>query len=126
MIAAPDLEFTQQPGCLVVSLHGRDILEKKSATLRAIAESLKASNLRNALVDARGVPGPITFMDRFQLGTLSGRYLAGTTIAVLARADQADPRKLGQLVARNRGTTVEVFIDPAAAEAWLRQRVPPA
>jgi hypothetical protein len=121
MSESPALEFQPKPGCLVVLMRGRDILEKKVATIQAIAEQLKGRGLRAALIDARGVPGAPTFMDRFQLGVTAGRFLCGIAIGVLARVDQADPQKLGQLVARNRGVDVEVFTESAAADAWLQK-----
>ena len=122
MKAQPDLTYSIRPGCLLVLVRGRQIVENKSATIQAIAEEARKASVRAALLDTREVPGPVSFMDRFQLGALAGRYLSGVSIGVLARPDQADPQKIGQLVAKNRGVAVEVFTDPAAAEAWIKQR----
>lgn len=121
-VSEPVLEFQVRPGCLLVLVTGRDILERKAVTLQAIAAALKTHQRRAAMLDVRAVPGPITFMDRFQLGVLAGCYLAGIAVGVLARPDQADPQRIGQLVARNRGTEVQVFTDPIDAEAWLQAR----
>lgn len=121
-VSEPVLEFQVRPGCLLILVRGRDILERKAATLQAIAAALKTHHRRAALLDVRAVPGPITFMDRFQLGVLAGRYLAGVAIGVLAQPEQADPQRIGQLVAKNRGAEVQVFTDPAGAETWLQAR----
>ena len=118
----PALEFRPQPGCLLITVRTREILEQKAATIQTIASTLKNGDLRAALLDTREVPGPVTFMDRFQLGVAAGRFLRGLSIGVLARADQADPQKIGQLVARNRGVEVEVFTDPALADAWVQKQ----
>lgn len=120
------LKFSLRPGCLMVSVQGRQIVENKAATIQQIADKMREHAVRAALLTTHGVPGPVSFMDRFQLGTLAGRYLAGMSIGVLARPDQADPQKIGQLVAKNRGVAVEVFTDPAAAEAWVKQHAPKA
>ena len=121
MSEQPALEFDLKPGCLRVMLRGRDIIQQKATVIQAIADELKRTHRRAALVDARAVPGPLSFMDRFQLGTTAGRYLAGTAIGVLARSDQADPHKIGQLVARNRGVDVEVFTEATLAETWMQR-----
>lgn len=126
MPAAHELEFEDRPGCLSIRVHGRHILEHKADTIRFIADALKARQLSALLLDCRALPGELTFMDRFQLGLQAGRYLAGVRVCVLARPDQADPQKIGQLVARNRGTDVTTVTDPAVAEAWVAALSRPA
>lgn len=123
MSAPPSLEFQARPGCLFVVVRGREILENKSVTIQAIAAALKEHQVKAALLDVRAVPGILTFMDRFQLGTHAGRFLGGMSIGVLARSDQADPQRIGQLVAQNRGVDVQVFTEATEADAWLNKRV---
>ena len=87
----------------------------------AIASVIAERPIKGALVDLREVPGPYTFMDRYQLGEVAGRHLAGTPIAVVMHEEQADPQRIGMLVARNRGANIEVFTEESEARAWLQK-----
>lgn len=97
------------------------MIDQKEASIKEIAEALNAQPVNAALVDMREVEGPYTFMDRYQLGELAGRYLAKIPLAVLALEIQTDKQRIGQLVAVNRGAKMEVFTDPDAAMAWLKK-----
>jgi hypothetical protein len=95
-------------------------------TFQALAAAIQTRSPRATLVDLRAVPGPITFMDRYQIGEHTGRYLSGVTVAALMNEEQTDKERIGQKVAMNRGARVEVFIDPAQADAWLKKYYAPA
>ena len=125
MTAPPSLQFEFKAGGLTVRVNDRSFLEQKEASFTSIAASIQELNPRATLVDLWHLPGLATFMDRFELGEMAGRYLANLTLAVLVRPDQADPRRIGQLAARNRGAHVELFTDRIAAEAWLAEQTRP-
>jgi hypothetical protein len=118
-VSTPDISFERESNYLVVRAHTRYVLAEKDAACMTIAAAFAAQPIKAALVDLREVPGPYSFMDRFGLGEAAGRYLAGTPIAALLTDEQADPERIGQLAARNRGANVEVFLDLAAARAWM-------
>jgi len=120
-----DLHFALEAGCLTVRATSRHILVNKEEAFLAIASAIQAQLVKAALVDLREVPGPITFTDRYQLGELAGRHLIGTPIATLVLEEQADPERIGRIVARNRGANVEVFTDLADAQAWLKKYLTP-
>ena len=126
MSDSPIFQFEEKHGCLLIRVHGRDILEKKAATFQALAAAIKTRSPKATLVDLHAVPGRITFMDRYQIGELTGRHFSGVVLAALMTEAQADKERIGQKVARNRGAIVEVFTDPAAAEAWLEKHAAPA
>jgi hypothetical protein len=126
MSGTPNLLFEYQSGCLIVRVRSRDIIDRQVETFQAIAAGIKAQPVRATLVDLREVPGPVTFMDRYRLGENAGRFLTRLNIAVLVREEQGDKERIGQLVAKNRGTTVEVFTDPLEADAWLKKYFNPA
>jgi hypothetical protein len=126
MSGTPKLLFERQSGCLVVRVRTRDFIDRQAETFQAIADGIKAQPVRATLVDLREVPGPLTFMDRYRVGESTGRFLTGLVIAALVREDQADQERIGKLVAKNRGAPVEVFVDPAEADAWLKQHFDPA
>jgi hypothetical protein len=115
------LQFEYASGCLTVRATGRGMIEHKEASIKAIAEAIEARPTKAVLVDMRGLLPPFSFMDRYQIGELTGKYLSGIPIAALALEEQTDKQRIGQLVAINRGARVEVFIDAAIAEAWLKK-----
>ena len=126
MADSPTFRFEKANDCLIVRALTREILEKKAATFQALAAAIKARSPKATLVDLRAVPGPVTFMDRYQVGEQTGRFLSGLTVAALMREEQTDKERIGQKVAMNRGARVEVFTDPTAAEAWLKKYATPA
>ena len=117
--------YAYESDCLKIRATGRYIIEQQDAAARAIASVIASQPVRTALLDLRDVPGPYTFMDRVQLGEAAGRHLLGTPIAVILREEQADPDRIGKVVARNRGANVEVFTNEAEALAWLQKYLTP-
>lgn len=118
----PDsLQVESRAGGLIIRLHGRGIIDRKEATVRAILKVVDEHQPRAVLIDLLAVPGPFIFMDRYQLGELAGRYFSGKSIAALIHEGQANHDRIGKLVAANRGALVEVFTDSAAAETWLKK-----
>ena len=98
------------------------MVDDKETTIRAIAETLQARSPKAVLVDMRNIPGSLTFMDRYQMGELAGKHLMGFHLAVLAQEEQADPKRIGQVVAQNRGARLEaVFTKEESAMKWLKQ-----
>lgn len=120
-----DLQFDYESGCLIVRASGPYFLEQKEAAIKAIAAAIKAQPVKAVLVDLRAVPGHPTFMDRYQLGELAGRYLTHGPIAVLAHEKQTDPQRIGKIVANNRGAKVEIVTDLVEAEKWLKKYIGP-
>ncbi len=118
------LQLEYRDDCLVIRPQGRDILDRMAATMQAIADAIRAQPVRATLIDMVALPGPVSFLDRYQLGETAGRYLPRIRLAALINEVHADPKRIGQLVAQNRGAAIEVFTDPAAADAWLKN-IPP-
>jgi hypothetical protein len=119
MSGADSLQCELRNGGLIIRVFNRNILEKMEATIQAIAELIRSHRAKAALVDMRGVPGEATFMDRYEMGRQAGDHLPRIPVAVLLHEPLADPQRIGETVARNRGANVEVFTDPASAEAWF-------
>jgi hypothetical protein len=79
------------------------------------------------LVDANGVTGNLSTMDRFK----SAEYLADdiiqralgklTKIAFVAKVPPLDPERFGETVARNRGVNAKATTDIDEAIMWLGQ-----
>lgn len=119
MSAPANLKLEYRGDGLVIATLGRDIISRMEATVCTIAETIRARPVRATLIDLRAIPGEISFLDRYQLGEMGGRYLAGLRIGVLTTEALSDKRQIGKLVAMNRGVHVEIFTDPEAAFAWL-------
>ena len=114
------LQVEYREDWVVIRLLGRDIVDRMAATLQAISTAMLARPVRASLIDLREVPGNFNFLSRYQLGAMAGQHLPRIPLAVLANADQPDPKRIGQLAAQNRGINVQIFTDPTAAEAWLK------
>lgn len=72
------------------------------------------------LVDMTATTLGGTTLERYKNGMIGARLAPYVgRVAVLARAEAIDPEKIGVVVARNRGLTVDVFDDRLAALAWL-------
>lgn len=108
-------------GCLIVRITGRDFIVQKEATFKAVANAVREQPIKALLVDLRGVVGSYSFMDRYQIGELTARHLADVPLGALCLQEQVDRQRIAKLVAVNRGANVEVFIDEAAAYAWLKK-----
>ncbi len=126
MSAPTGLQFEYVSGCLIVRATGSAQFEQRLVFAQAIAEALSRQPVAALLLNLRETVGPTNFMERYQLGELAAHYLPKIPIAVLMREDQTDKELIGRQVARNRGADLEVFLDPAAAEAWLKKYAPPA
>jgi hypothetical protein len=120
MSAFEHIELEDREGGLIARLSGRAVLDDKDTTMQVIVNAVRTRKPRSVLVDLRGIPGPITFMDRFRMGELAGQYLSGCTLATLLDEQQHDPTRIGLLVARNRGADIEFFTNEAEAYAWMR------
>ena len=63
--------------------------------------------------------GNLSFMERYKLGIHGAEVAVAIKVAVLAKAELIDQRKIGVEVARNRGLQVDIFSDRAEAVRWL-------
>ena len=125
MSLPPGLRFEYSSGCLIVHATGEAQFEQRVAFAEAIADALTKQPVAALLVNLRETAGPATFMDRFHLGELAARYLPKIPVAVLMREEQTDKQLIGQLVARNRGLNLEIFLNADAAQEWLRKHAAP-
>ena len=121
MSIASALHFEFASGCLIVRATGNAKFEQRIEFAEAIAAALKKQPVSALLLNLRDAAGPASFMERYELGELAARYLPKIPIAVLMREDQTDKELIGRQVARNRGADLEVLLEPADAEAWLKK-----
>jgi len=80
---------------------------------------------KKILLDLRGVEGAPTTVDRFEIGELHASLKAELfgsmdfQIATVGNIPLIDPRRMGELVARNRGINAKVVTNLQEALAWL-------
>ncbi|HEV8398412.1 MAG TPA: hypothetical protein VGQ18_01115 [Gemmatimonadales bacterium] len=120
---APETRIEQTPEWLLVHARGVFALAWfKQLIQQAIAAAqTSVPPARAMLLDLREVTGArMSDMDRYDLGVLAARDSVGAPIAMVGPETLVDPRRFGEVVARNRGLNVRVFTDMDEATAWLR------
>jgi len=120
----PEVHFEATPEWLLVRARGTYDFAWLKTFVRQVAATAEATVPRPKaiLADARELTGaPMSDMERFDIGVLTAREMVGVAIALVAAPALVDPRRFGELVARNRGANVRVFTDLDEATAWLRE-----
>ena len=125
MDGSVQIPFQAQSGGLIIRFNNRDLVERKPATFKALADLIKAHQAKVVLVDMRGIPGEASFLDRYELGEMTARHLPRVTLGVLSTEPQLDRGRIALVVATNRGMRIEIFTDPAAADAWFAKNTTP-
>jgi hypothetical protein len=116
------LQIEESAGYLLARFTGFGEAEEICRQFEIIAEHCERAKRKNLLSDFTGFYGTITFVDRYFLGETAQLFVRyGIKIVALARDDQVDPQKFGELVARNRGVNVHVLTQYQAAEKWFRE-----
>jgi hypothetical protein len=114
------LQMEQMSGYLAARVAGVGAPGEVSELLESIAEHCKRTRNNKLLIDTTGFDLKISTLDRFLFGEKLQIFLRYRIIvAFFCSPEQVDPRKLGVLVAQNRGVKVDVFTDFQAAEEWL-------
>jgi len=126
MDGSVQIPFQAQSGGLIIRFNNRDLVERKPATFKALAELIKAHQARVVLMDLRALPGEASFLDRYELGEMAARHLPRIALGVLSTEPQLDRGRIAMVVATNRGMRIEVFTDPVAADAWFEKNTRPA
>ena len=102
-------------------------IDEFSPVTRQILDECQARNQDLLLIDFTGVANQkLSLAERFRLG-LSSLGFAGKLrkIAVASRPELVDRQRFGEMVARNRGINIRVFLDLGEATAWLLAEDPP-
>lgn len=117
-----------EPGFLHACLTGEFSLKSAKEIMLEILNLEVQNNIEKVLVDALGVTGTLSMMDRFLLacfGADAVRRFRGpgvprsTKVAIVAKPPILDPSRLAETVARNRGIIIKVTEDSEEALEWL-------
>jgi hypothetical protein len=114
------LQMVQMPGYLAARFIGVGVPGEVSWQFESIVEHCNRTKNDKLLIDTTGCDVKVSFMDRFLFGE---RLLVFARhrikVSFFSKPEQLDPRRIGALVAQNRGASVDAFTDFQAAEEWL-------
>jgi hypothetical protein len=114
------LQMEQMCGYLAARFIGMGEVGEASEQFESIAEHCKLTKNGKLLIDTTRYDVKVSVIDRFSFGTSSQIFAVHRIkVAFVCRPEQLDPRKIGVIVAQNRGVAVEVFTDFRPAEEWL-------
>jgi hypothetical protein len=115
------LQMEQMSDYLAARFTGTCMLEEIWQQFELIAEHCNRANKNRLLLDFTEFHAGISLADRYFLVT-SARIFAQYKIiktAYVARPEQVDSKKFGELAARNRWINARVFTNIEDAEEWL-------
>ena len=114
------LQIEEMPGYLAARFVGEGNPDEVFQQFESIAEHCKRTNYKRLLIDFTAAQGKVSIVDRFIFGERARIFaIHSVRVAVLARPDQFEPSRFGELVARNRRVDLRGFMDVQAAEEWL-------
>ena len=102
-------------------------VDEFSPVVRQILAECLARKQDLLLIDFAGVENrKLSLAERFRLGP-SALGFGGKLrkIAVTSRPELVDRQRFGEMVARNRGVDIRVFLSPDEARHWLLAKDPP-
>ena len=112
------VRFEEASGYLSVLVSGRYSLADFLDAIDRIGAESSALRARCVLINLLGIVGHIPDLDRYDLGLRAADALGRLDkLACIAALDQVN--YLAENVAQNRGLNVRVFVDEAAALAWI-------
>ena len=107
-------------GYLVVRFTGAGTIEEAWGQFESIVEHCERANKNKLLLDFTEVQADISLPDRYFLGERAKIFARkASKIATVGRPDQLDPRRFGEMVARNRWVNVRTFTNADDATKWL-------
>jgi hypothetical protein len=108
---------------LVANFSGEARLQEIGQRFEALAVGCRKEKKQRLLIDVTAMKAAPTFSDRYRAGESAVVFAEfGIKIAMVGVTELMDPRRLGELVAQNRGVDGRVFTDLAAAEEWLLEK----
>jgi hypothetical protein len=115
------LQMEQMSDYLAAKLSGACTAEEAWRQFELIAEHGRRANKNKLLLDLTECHGEISLADRYFFAE-SARIFARYKLikaAYLARPEQVDSQKFGEMVARNRWINARIFTNIKNAEEWL-------
>jgi hypothetical protein len=108
---------------LVAKFSGEANLQDIGQRFEELAERCRKEKKSRLLIDVTAVKAAPTFSDRYRAGERAVVFAQfGIKLAMVGMAELIDPRRLGELVAQNRGVNGRVFTDLDEARKWLVEK----
>ncbi len=117
----PTVRIEQTPDCLLVSARGTMSVAWFIALVGRIAQVVRDTPTKSALIDVREVVGSLSDMDRYDIGVGAASFGIRVPVGIVGTEPLIEPDHLGEVVARNRGMNVRAFTDYDAASRWLHE-----
>jgi len=114
-------QIEEMPGHLAAKFTGAGTAEEVWRRYELIAERCKRSNRNKLLLDFTEAYVEASLADKYILGEqaqIFARYNV-IKVAAVARPEQIDPERFGEMVARNRRVNGRVFTNAEDAKEWL-------
>jgi|SRR5271169_423094 len=113
-----EITISDDGAFLRIALTGPGSRENLLAALQRIVAETKSRDIWRVLVDATGIPPPLSTSEKYDLALDVARLTnPKLKTAIVARTELVD--HFFETVARNRGVGVMVFTKEAPALAWL-------
>jgi len=122
------LELAADSDYLRVGATGHFSLSEAKRTFLEMLEAVARHTVKKVLFDGRELTGEPETMERFFYGEFAAKTVRAfadrgvspaTQFAYVLERPVLDPQRFGQIVAKNRGMSVEVFETNGAALEWL-------
>jgi hypothetical protein len=122
-----NLQMRSGPGSLKVTATGKFSLTEAKRTFVQMMIAVGQHKADKVLVDGRSVEGDPKTMERFYYGEFAActvnehvlRGLSRPRFAYVLSEPLLDPKRLGEMVAVNRGMHVKAFDNVKEARDWL-------
>ena len=116
----PKIVFVEREGYLDAVVPTLNTGERLRLSFREILQYCSTRKPARLLIDMSAVSVQSTTLQRYDHGIIGAQLVPYVRrVAVVAQATYIDPEKIGVVVARNRGLTVDIFDSREAALAWL-------
>ena len=122
------LEIDAESEHLRIGATGKFSLVEAKRTFLELLEAVARHKVRKVLFDGRKLTGEPGTMERFYYGEFAAKAVwefadrgvsPATQFAYVLEKPVLDPQKFGQIVAKNRGMSVEAFEHLDDALGWL-------
>ena len=108
------------PDYLAVRCTGTGTAEEAWRQYDSLAERCNRTNKNKLLIDYTEAYGEISLWDRYFLGDRAQIFaFHRIKVAAVARPEQLDPQRFGDMVAQNRGVNYRAFPNTEDALEWL-------
>jgi hypothetical protein len=115
----PEISFEKRADLLLVTAHGKFDAEWFENLISTLATKANESYAKAVLLDMHGVSGAWSVTERYNAARVAENSRLTIPIAIVSSETLLDPQHIGEVMARNRGVNVRVFLDIEEAKIWL-------